>query len=392
MRDDRIKDDDMLDTLKMMAPGTPMREGLENILRARTGALIVIGDSQEVMNIVDGGFFINKEYSSSHLYELAKMDGAIVLSKDLKRILYANALLIPDTSINTDETGTRHKTAERVAKQTKEVVMCISQRRNIITLYKGSKKYILRDTPTILTRANQALQTLEKYKAVLDSAMNNLSILEFEDIVTMDDVAVVIQRTEMVMRIVLEIDRYICELGNEGRLTSMQLEELLANIEEDGLLVIEDYMVYKEGKTADEVLKQIRSFSYEELMELTHICKALGHHISNSSFDVCVSPRGYRIMSKVTRVPISVARNVVDTFVNLRGILKASIEDLDDVEGIGEVRARTIKEGLRRVQDQLLLDNRHIYNKKTATWLFFIYRKLYFPSILILSCSLIITS
>jgi diadenylate cyclase len=360
MREDRIKDDDMMDILKMVAPGTPVREGLENILRARTGALIVIGDSQEVMNVVDGGFFINKEYSSAYLYELAKMDGAIVLSKDLKRILYANALLVPDTSINTDETGTRHKTAERVAKQTKEVVMCISQRRNIITLYKGNKKYILRDTSTILTRANQALQTLEKYKAVLDTAMNNLSILEFEDIVTMDDVAVVIQRTEMVMRIVAEIDRYICELGNEGRLTSMQLEELFANIEEDGLLVIEDYMVHKEGKTANEILKQIRSFSYEELMDLNYICRALGHNVSSSSFDACVSSRGYRIMSKVTRVPLSVARNVVDTFVNLRGILKASIEDLDDVEGIGEVRARTIKEGLRRVQDQLLLDNRHI--------------------------------
>lgn len=360
MRDDRLKDDDMLDTLKMMAPGTHLREGLENILRARTGALIVIGDSQEVMNVVDGGFYINKEYSASHLYELAKMDGAIVLSKDLKRILYANALLIPDTSIYTDETGTRHKTAERVAKQTNEVVMCISQRRNIITLYKDNRKYILKDTSTILTRANQALQTLEKYKAVLDSVMNNLSVLEFEDIVTMDDVAVAVQRTEMVLRIVMEIDRYICELGNEGRLTSMQLEELLANIEEDGLLVIEDYLVLKENRTAVDVLRQIRLFSYEELMDLTCICKALGHNISNNSFDVCVSPRGYRILSKVTRVPMNVVRKVVEVFSNLRGILKASIQDLDDVEGIGEVRARTIKEGLRRVQDQLLLDNRHI--------------------------------
>lgn len=359
MRDDRLKDDDMLEILKMMAPGTSLREGLENILRARTGALIVIGDSLEVMNIVDGGFNINKEYSAAHLYELAKMDGAIVLSKDLKRILYANALLIPDTSINTEETGTRHKTAERVAKQTNEVVMCISQRRNIITLYKGSRKYILRDILTILTRANQALQTLEKYKAVLDSAMNNLSVLEFEDIVTMDDVAVVIQRTEMVMRIVQEIDRYICELGNEGRLTSMQLEELLSNIEEDGFLVIEDYLVLKENRAAVDVLRQIRAFSYEELMDLSSVCKALGHHISNNSFDACVSPRGYRIMSKVTRVPMHVIRKVVEVFSNLRGILKASIEDLDDVEGIGEVRARTIKEGLRRVQDQLLLDNRH---------------------------------
>jgi diadenylate cyclase len=360
MRQERLKDDVMLDILKMMSPGTPLREGLENILRARTGALIVIGDSQEVLNIVDGGFFINKEFTPAQLYELAKMDGAIIVSKDLKRILYANALLIPDSSIITDETGTRHKSAERVAKQTGEVVICISQRRNIITLYMNSKKYILRDTYTILTRANQALQTLEKYKAVLDGAMNNLSVLEFEDIVTLDDVAIVIQRTEMVMRIVAEIDRYICELGNEGRLISMQIEELLSNIEEDGLLVIEDYMVQTDNKTSESIMRQIRFLKYEELMELTYICQNMGYYGGNGAFDINISPRGYRIMSKVPRVPISVVRKLVDAFYNLKGILRATIDDLDEVEGIGEVRARVIKEGLRRVQDQLLIDNRHI--------------------------------
>ncbi|MCX8128539.1 MAG: DNA integrity scanning diadenylate cyclase DisA [Clostridia bacterium] len=360
MREERLKENEMLDILKMMSPGTSLREGLDNILRARTGALIVIGDSQEVMNIVDGGFFINKEYSPAQLYELAKMDGAIIVSKDLKKILYANALLIPDPSIPTEETGTRHKSAERVARQTGEVVICISQRRNIITLYMDSKKYILRDTPTILTRANQALQTLEKYKAVLDDAMNNLSVLEFEDIVTLDDVALVIQRTEMVMRIVAEIDRYICELGNEGRLISMQLEELLANIEGDGLLVIEDYMIPVDDKCAEDVMRQIKSLKYEELMELTFVCRALGYYGGNNSFDINVSPRGFRIMNKVPRVPMTVIRKLVESFYNLQGILKASTEELDDVEGIGEVRARMIKEGLRRVQDQLLIDNRHI--------------------------------
>lgn len=360
MRQERLKDDVMLDILKMMSPGTPLREGLENILRARTGALIVIGDSQDVLSIVDGGFFINKEFTPAQLYELAKMDGAIIVSKDLKRILYANALLIPDSSIMTDETGTRHKSAERVAKQTGEVVICISQRRNIITLYMDSKKYILRDTYTILTRANQALQTLEKYKAVLDGAINNLSVLEFEDIVTLDDVAVVLQRTEMVMRIVAEIDRYICELGNEGRLISMQIEELLSNIEEDGLLVVEDYMMNGENRNSESVMRQIRFLKYEELMDLSNICQNLGYFGGNGSFDISVTPRGYRIMSKVPRVPMAVVRKLVDAFCNLKGILRASIEELDDVEGIGEVRARAIKEGLRRVQDQLFIDNRRI--------------------------------
>ncbi|MCX7921085.1 MAG: DNA integrity scanning diadenylate cyclase DisA [Clostridia bacterium] len=360
MRQERLKDDELLDILRIMSPGTPLREGLENILKARTGALIVIGDSQEVMNNVDGGFFINKVYSPAHLYELAKMDGAIIISKDLKTILYANALLIPDSSIPTDETGTRHKSAQRFAKETGEIVISISQRRNIITLYKGSRKYILRETSTILTRANQALQTLEKYKAVLDSAMNNLSVLEFEDIVTLDDVAFVIQRTEMVMRIVSEIDRYICELGNEGRLISMQLEELLSNIEEDGLLVIDDYFIPYENKTAEDVQRQVRFFSYDELMDLTAICRALGYYGGVSCLDVSVSPRGYRIMSKIPRIPMGIMKNLVSSFSNLQGVLKASIEALDSVEGIGEVRARMIKEGLRRVRDQLLMDNRRI--------------------------------
>lgn len=361
MREERLKDNEILELLKMLAPGTNLREGLENILRARTGALIVIGDSQEVLNIVDGGFYINKEFSPAYLYELAKMDGAIIVSKDLKKILYANALIIPDSSISTDETGTRHKSAQRAAKQTDEVVISISQRRNVITLYKGSKKYILRDTPTILTRANQALQTLEKYKAALDAAMTNLSILEFEDIVTLEDVAVVIQRTEMVMRIVTEIDRYICELGNEGRLVSMQLDELAANIEEDGLLVVEDYMIHIDGKAAEDVLKQIRSFTYDELMDLSSVCRALGYYSATSSLDINVSARGYRIMSKIPRVPMAVMRNMINKFFNLQGILRATIEELDDVDGIGEVRARTIKDGLRRVKDQILLvDSRHI--------------------------------
>lgn len=361
MREDRLKGDDMLDAIKTMAPGTPLREGLENILKARTGALIVIGDSQVVMDTADGGFYINKEYSPAHLYELAKMDGAIILSKDLKKILYANALLIPDPSINTEETGTRHKTAERVARQTGEIVICISQRRNIITVYNGPKKYILKDTPTILTKANQALQTLEKYKAVLDGAMNNLSALEFDDTVTLDDVAVVIQRTEMVMRIAVEVDRYICELGNEGRLISMQLEELIANIEQDGLMVIEDYMINVNNKTKDEIRKQIRTFTYDELLELASVNRALGYYSGMNSFDVNISPRGYRIMSKIPRVPLSIIKNVVDEFSNLQGILKATIDELDNVDGIGEVRAMAIKEGLRRIQAQVFIDNRKIF-------------------------------
>ena len=206
------KDDTITDILKLIAPGTPIREGLENILKAKTGALLVMGDSKEVLDIVDGGFNINEDYTSSRLYELAKMDGAIVLSGDLKKILYANAQLIPSPEILTRETGTRHRTAERTAKQTGALVISISQRRNIITVFKGNFRYTIQDTSKVLTKTNQALQTLEKYKKVFDSKLNILNEYEFNDIVTLDNVITAIQRAEMVMKIVEEVKRGIYEL------------------------------------------------------------------------------------------------------------------------------------------------------------------------------------
>ncbi len=355
MGEEKTRENELVGILKSIAPGTMLREGLEYILKARTGALIVVGDTDEVMSLVDGGFLINKEYTPANIYELAKMDGAIILSKDIKNIIYANAQLIPDPKIPTVETGTRHRTAERTAKQTGELVICISQRRSVITLYKGYDRYYLRDSATILSRANQALQTLEKYKNVLDSALNNLSINEFHDIVTLEHVAVVVQRTEMVMRIVDEIRRYIIELGNEGRLVSMQLEELVGNTEKEGLLVIEDYMFPDRNMEVEEVAGLVRALSNEELMDINHICKALGYHGGVSALDLNLTPRGYRIMSKLPKLPMNIIRNLTEKFVNLQGVLKASIEELDDVDGIGEVRARAIKEGLRRTFDLLSL-------------------------------------
>ena len=169
---DFVKDNTITEILKLIAPGTKIREGLENILKAKTGGLIVIGDTKEVLDLVDGGFNLNVDYTPSRLYELAKMDGAIVLSADLKRILYANAQLIPSPEISTNETGTRHRTAERTAKQTGEIVISVSQRRNVITIFKGDLRYVLQDSSKVITKANQALQTAEKYKKVFDDKLN----------------------------------------------------------------------------------------------------------------------------------------------------------------------------------------------------------------------------
>lgn len=358
MPDDRYTEEAFFNTLRILAPGTPLYEGLESILRARTGALIVIGDSEEVMSIVNGGFRIDAEMNPAHLYELAKMDGALILSSDAKQILYANTQLTPNPMIPTVETGTRHRTAERVARQTGELVVSISQRRNVITVYRGSFRYLLRDVSVILSKANQALSTLEKYKSVFLQVLTNLSALEFEDLATLYDVTVCIQRAQMVSRISREIEQYVVELGDEGRLVNMQLEELLVDIKDEGALVIDDYRL-DETESTESVLQTLDSWSSEELLELGLIARALGYEEHMNNLDASVTPRGYRILSKIPRLPSSVTRNLVETFKTLSAIEEATISELDQVEGIGEVRARAIIDGLRRLREHVLLD-RHI--------------------------------
>lgn len=357
MKDERLKDDEILEVLKIVAPGTPLREGMDNILRARTGALIVLGDTSEVLALADGGFEINCEYSPAYLYELAKMDGAIIITKDLKRFMFANTHLIPSNMVSTTETGTRHKTAERVAKQTNEVVICISQRRNLITIYKGTKKHILRDTSTIIDRAIQALQTLEKYRAVLDNVMNNLSVLEFENVVTLYEVGNVLQRAEMVIRVAEEVERYIVELGNEGRLISLQLTEFKVNVEDDEMHLVEDYILRESSLTSEDAIRQLKSLSNENLLDFVLICRALGYQCTGSSLDSAVTAKGYRILNKVPRLPANIIKNMTQKFENFQGIFNATVDDLDDVEGIGEVRARTIRDGIKRIHEQIIWEN-----------------------------------
>lgn len=349
-------DDRLTKVLRVLAPGTPLREGLESILRARTGALIVGGDTPQVMSVVNGGFKLDCEFTPATIYELAKMDGAIILSHDLKRIIYANAHLNPDPALPSSETGIRHRSAERVARQTGELVIAISQRRNVISLYKGNLKYVLPDLNVILAKANQALQTLERYKAVLDQAMVNLSALEFENLVTAADVVGAVQRQAMVLRIVGEIERYVAELGAEGRLVDMQLQELVGGVSEESLLLLRDYLPPGD-RSPEEVRAEMNAWPFEQLLDQDAVTRALG--LAGDGQDGLIRPKGLRILRKIPRVPAAVAEKVVGRFGSLQRVSDASIEDLDEVEGIGEVRARAIQEGLRRLREQVLLD-RHM--------------------------------
>lgn len=356
IREEQLWDARFIKTLKYLAPGTTLREGLENVLGAKMGALAVIGDGPKVMDVVDGGFPLNCENTPAAFYELAKMDGALVLSTDARRILYANAQLVPDPTVPTSETGTRHRTAERVARQTGALVIAISQRRNIITVYLGNLRYTLKDITVILSRANQALQTLEKYKSVLTGGLTTLSALEFEDLVTLSDVAAVIIRAEHVSRIATEIQRNIYELGNEGRLISMQLEELTPE-EDDVLLLIRDYCVSADAKNHEAVREQLAVLP-EEILDPYNVCRILGYGVTPNAIDVPVVPRGFRLLSRIPRLPMPVIENLVGHFKTLKRVFAATINELDEVDGIGEVRAKTIRDGLKRLREQALLDRR----------------------------------
>ncbi len=349
--------DGITEVLKQIAPGTQIRSGLENILNAKTGALIAVADTEQVLDLVDGGFKLDVDFSPAKLYELAKMDGAIILSPDFKKILYANTQLIPSPEIFTSETGTRHRTAERTAKQTGALVISISQRRGIITLFKGNQRYVLKNLSDIISKANQALQIAEKYKKVFDNKINMLNEYEFNDIVTLENVITSIQRAEMVMKISEEVSKAIDELGEEGRLLEMQLDETVGDLEKEELLIIKDYIAPGKKIQPEKVIEELKNSVYENLLKPDKIADLLGYGDFDNYDEVGVYTRGYRILSKIPRMPSSIVENLVKSFKSFQHILVAEIPQLDDVDGIGEVRARTIKQSLKRMQEQFVFDN-----------------------------------
>ncbi|MBA2573480.1 MAG: DNA integrity scanning diadenylate cyclase DisA [Actinomycetota bacterium] len=354
--DKQSADESLRATLAAVAPGTDLREGLERILRGRTGALIVLGNDKVVDAISTGGFELDVEFSAAGMRELAKMDGAIVCDEAVTRIIRAGVHLMPDYSIITQETGTRHRTADRVARQTGFPVVSVSQSMHIIALYVGETRYVLENTGAILSHANQALATLERYKMRLDEVSGTLSALEIEDLVTVRDVAAVAQRLEMVLRIAKEIEDYVLVLGIDGRLLALQLDELVAGVDYERELVVRDYLpTGRRSRTAESVLAEIDVLSAGDLLDVASVAKPLGLGGSDN-LDSAVSPRGYRLLAKVPRLPASVVERLVEHFGTLQKLLAASIDDLQAVEGVGEMRARSVREGLSRLAESSILE------------------------------------
>ena len=345
----------MLEALAFVAPGAPLREGLDRILQAEMGALIVVGDGPDVLNICSGGFLLDAAFSPQRLSELAKMDGAIILAPDATRIARANVHLVPNPNVPTSETGTRHRTAERVARSIAVTVVSVSEDQQVIAVYVGDEKHPLQPIPILLNRANQALQTLERYRNRLDDVSANLSALEVEDLVTVRDVVTVLQRTEMVRRIADELASDIVELGTDGRLVRLQLDELMGGVEDERRQVIRDYFHEESSWHLDEAMDALADLGTEDLLDLRTVSSML-HLPGAYDLDASVQPKGYRLLSRIPRLPPSIIEAIVDRFGSLQKIMRATIDDLDDVGGVGETRARSIKDGLARLAESSILD------------------------------------
>ena len=354
--DDPRREPRLLEALEWIAPGTDLRQALQDIIRSREGALIVVGDPDALSFLYSGGIRLDQPFTPQLLYELAKMDGAIVVDPNVTKLAYANVQLMPDPTIPSNETGTRHRTAERVAKQTGALVISISQQRSTISVYRGPARYQLDPVADLLAKTNQALATLETYRQRLEQVLTRLTALEFQNAVVLDDVLVVLQRAEMTTRMAAEIERDCVELGSEGRLIRMQLTELIEGVPGERAFVVYDYHVDGDGPKAELALEALHAVPYRQLLDFERLAELLGYPRDVNPLDHSVTPRGFRVLSHIPRLPEQLVKQVARDMTGLDSIVRASQRDLEAIAGVGAVRAREIREGLRRLQEHNLVD------------------------------------
>jgi len=340
--------------LGRVAPGTPLRDGIDRVVRSKAGALLVLADDPEVLAICTGGFLVDAPYSPQRLSELAKMDGAIIISSDGSRIARANVHLVPDPSVPTSETGTRHRTAERVARSIGVPVISASEEMGVINVYAGGQKHQLQDTGRLLDRSNQALQTLERYTERVNASLGNLTASEVEDVVTLRDVAVVMQRHEMVNRIADEIETMIVELGVDARLLRLQLDELYAEVDDRLDLVIADYL--PAARDADDTLAELATLSDDDLRDLRRVAATLHHGGDANDLDLELAPKGTRLLRRVNRLPDELAVRVATHFGDLARLQRASVDELATIDGIDTTVATQIRDTLAKVTESTILD------------------------------------
>ena len=352
-----LREDRLVQALRMIAPGTVIRDAIDNIVRSRHGALLVFAEEKKIRPMISGGIDINVSVTPMMLYELCKMDGAVLLDASGGHILHANVQLMPDARIESQETGTRHRTAERVAKQIDTLAISISAARDVVTVYVGDIRHIMDPIRTILDKADQALQTLEKFRTRWNQVSTSLSLLEFQNAVTLHDVLRVLQRAEMMLVIVQLIDGYIIQLGTEGRLVQLQLEDMLVNVREDRTAILADYLPDATPARIESAGAPLGPVPSDDLLSLSYVGAALGFG-PDAALDEHVRPRGFRLLHKVPRLSAGVVDAVVSHFGDLNHLIEAPLDELAAVPGVGFQHAREIKDGLNRIQEQTLLERR----------------------------------
>jgi diadenylate cyclase len=345
--------------LAMVAPGTALRDGLERIVRGNTGALVVVGCDSVVLSICSGGFELDTQFSATRLRELAKMDGAIVLDQAASRILRAAVQLVPDPQLPTQESGTRHRTAERVARQAGFPVITVSKSMRTIAVFAGGERYALEDSAALLARTHGELDTLERYRRRLDDVTRMLTALEIEDRATATDIALVAQQLELVTRVTDEIAGYLVELGTDAGLLRLQLDELTAGTRRQRELLLRDYEPDAPGSgghsAAGGRADCLAALGADALADLATVATAIGLP-GPADFATPVSPRGYRLLGQIPRLPPHVSERLVLRFGGLQKLLSASAQDLRQVPGIDAALAAMIRNGLSRIAEAALLD------------------------------------
>ncbi|MBN8870311.1 MAG: DNA integrity scanning diadenylate cyclase DisA [Solirubrobacterales bacterium] len=350
------QDPRLLRAIDAVAPGTELREGIDNILHARTGGLIVVGETEDFAFMLSGGIKLDIDYSPAMLYQVAKMDGAILVNADGSKITWANVQMMPDPTIHSVETGTRHRTAERISKQVDALVIAISERRQVVSLYLDGVKYILQDIPAVLAKSNQALATLNKYRTRLDELSSRLTRAEFSGGAVLYDALAVLQRSELVSRMATEVERYVIELGTEGRLIEMQLEETMVGVASERLALMRDYSVEDTEENVQYMLEELAALPHQDVLDFGRLAELLGYDRKVNTLDLATEPRGYRLLGQVPRLPRLVVQKIVQNFGNVEEALRASDEELAAVDGVGPARAKEIREGVRRLQETVMAD------------------------------------
>jgi len=360
---------DIREILKQVAPGTPLREGIDDIIDGDLGALIVVGYDEKIKKMVDGGFRLNCRFTPERLYELSKMDGAIIISDDCEEIKYANVHLQVERKFSSEESGTRHRTAQRAGKETGKLVIAISGRKNVVSLYRGEEKYKLKNLAVVMEEANQAIRTLERYKTVLDDELDNLTIFELDDLVTFNEVCTVLQRFEMLRRIEKEFLSSIAELGSEGRLISMQYEELMHGVKEEEVDFLRDYSQQinalreeysdydsKEYAVDEEMIiegihEHLSELSQELVLSKEEFLVALGYPRSKG-LDTEVRTKGYRVLGKISK--ISKERNkLISIYQNLSKLQEATEEELS--ASLSRIKIKALKKGIEKLKSTINL-------------------------------------